>query len=72
MTLIQTHPCETGPLSPLAVRVKQACELIGIGRSKLYELIAAGEIETIKVGSATLIPVTSLASFVESRRNASS
>jgi len=72
MNSIHTPPCQAALLSPLTVRVKQACELIGIGRSKLYELIAAGEIETIKVGSATLIPVTSLASFVESRRNASS
>jgi hypothetical protein len=28
---------------PLAVRVPEACRLNGIGRSKLYELIKAGE-----------------------------
>jgi excisionase family DNA binding protein len=72
MNSVHTTDPQIGQLSPLAVRVKQACELIGIGRSKLYELIAAGEIETIKVGSATLIPINSLARFVESRRNAPS
>jgi excisionase family DNA binding protein len=71
MDVIHTLPCQAALSVPLAVRVKQACELIGIGRSKLYELVAEGEIETIKVGSATLIPMTSLARFVESRRNAS-
>ena len=43
--------------------------LRGIGRSKLYELIAAGEIEIIKVGTITLIPTGSLQSFVQLRRN---
>ena len=59
-------------LRPLTVRIREACRLTGIGRSKLYELIAAGEIETIKVGTITLIPTGSLQSFVELRRNADS
>lgn len=54
---------------PLAVRVREACRLTGIGRSKLYELIAAGEIKIIKVGTITLIPTDSLRSFVELRKN---
>ena len=29
---------------PITVRIREACRLTGIGRSKLYELIAAGEI----------------------------
>lgn len=54
---------------PLTVRIREACRLTGIGRSKLYELIAAGEIEIVKVGTITLIPTGSLQSFVELRRN---
>lgn len=50
---------------PLTVRVKEACRLTGIGRSKLYELIAADEIHTIKVGTITLIPMASLRLFLE-------
>jgi excisionase family DNA binding protein len=42
--------------------------MTGIGRSKLYELIAAGEIDVIKVGSITLIPTAALQHFVERRR----
>ena len=49
---------------PLAVRIREACRLTGIGRSKFYELIAAGEIEVIKVGVITLVPVSSLTSFL--------
>ncbi|WBX86483.1 helix-turn-helix domain-containing protein [Sphingosinicella microcystinivorans] len=55
-------------LRPLTVRVRVAASMLGIGRSKLYELIAAGEIETIKIGNATLIPVECLESLINSRR----
>lgn len=55
-----------GGISPaITVRVPEACRLTGIGRSKFYELIAAGEIRTIKVGAITLVPVASITAFLE-------
>lgn len=45
---------------PITVRIPTAIKMTGIGRSKLYELIKAGEIETVKIGSSTLIKVDSL------------
>ena len=48
----------------LTVRIKEACRITGIGRSKLYELINDGEIEVIKVGAMTLVPVDGLKAFV--------
>lgn len=53
---------------PITVRVREACRITGIGRSKLYELIAAGEIEIVKVGAITLIPTESLRQFVDRLR----
>jgi excisionase family DNA binding protein len=50
---------------PIAVRILEAVRLTGIGRSKLYELIASGEIETVKIGSCTLIPMASLHGLIE-------
>ncbi|MEO6382766.1 MAG: helix-turn-helix domain-containing protein [Nitrobacter sp.] len=52
----------------IAVRIPEACRLIGIGRSKLYELLDAGELETIKIGASRLVLVASLQAFVEARR----
>lgn len=60
---------EDAAFTPLAVRIREACRLTGIGRSKLYELIGAGEIEIVKVGTITLIPIHSLQSFLELRKN---
>ncbi|WP_419956686.1 helix-turn-helix domain-containing protein [Novosphingobium rhizovicinum] len=52
-------------IEPLAVRIPEACRMIGIGRSKLYELIADGTIEIVKIGSVTVIPVSQLKALVE-------
>lgn len=52
---------------PISVRIREACRMTGIGRSKLYELIASGDIEAVKVGASTLIPTASLEAFVASR-----
>lgn len=56
------------PRAPLTVRIPEACRMTGIGRSKLYELIKAGEIETIKVGSSTLVTVAGLEAFLDKCR----
>ena len=52
--------------------LKDACRMTGISRSKLYELIAAGEVVTVKVGSMTLVPVAGLKSFFADRVGAGS
>lgn len=53
----------------LAVRIPQAAQLLGIGRSSIYELINKGELETIKIGRSTLIPMDTLRAFIEHRRS---
>ena len=55
-------------MEPIAVRILEAVRLTGIGRSKRYELIASGDIETVKIGSCTLIPMASLHGLIERAR----
>lgn len=43
----------------------------GIGRSKFYELVAAGEIEVVHVGRRTLVPDEALTAYVARLRAAS-
>jgi excisionase family DNA binding protein len=52
------------PTRPLTVRVREACRLTGMGRSKLYMLIKEGHIDVVKVGTMTLIPMRSLEKFL--------
>lgn len=60
-------PTIVAPLSPLCVRVSSAARLLGIGRTKTYELINAGDLDTIKVGQAVLVTMKSLEAFVDRR-----
>ena len=51
----------------LLLRIPEAAETLGIGRTKIYELIATGELPTIHVGRAVRISVSSLQKWVEER-----
>ena len=42
--------------APLAYRVAQFCKAVGVGKTKFYELVAAGKIKTIVIGGRRLIP----------------
>jgi hypothetical protein len=53
------------PIEPLTVRIPVAVQLTGIDRSKLYELIKSGDVETVKIGTATLVTMASLRRLVE-------
>ena len=53
------------PAPLLSVRVGVASRMIGIGRTKLYEMIKAGDLETVKVDRATLVTMRSLRRLIE-------
>ena len=50
---------------PITVRIPEAIRLTGIGRSKLYGLIASGDVKVVKIESCTLIPMASLHALIE-------
>lgn len=56
------------PLEPITVRIPEAMRLTGIGRSKLYELIASGDVDIAKIGTCTLVTVASLRRLIEQGR----
>lgn len=51
----------------LLVRIPDRAETLGIGRSKISELIATGELPTIHVGRAVRISASTLHKWVEER-----
>jgi excisionase family DNA binding protein len=54
----------------LLLRPEEAADVLGIGRSKLYELLAAGVIESVHIGSSRRVPVEGLHDFVHRLRSA--
>ncbi|MBA3525898.1 MAG: helix-turn-helix domain-containing protein [Sphingomonas sp.] len=49
----------------LTATVKEACQMTGLGKTTLYDLMARGEIESTTVGRRRLVKVESLRKLVE-------
>jgi excisionase family DNA binding protein len=52
------------PPDPICVKINDAARMIGVGRTKLYELIAANQLEVVKLGKSTRITTASLRALV--------
>jgi excisionase family DNA binding protein len=53
----------SGP-EPEAVSIDETCRLTGIGRSKLYELIADGTLPSLKIGKRRLVRLSTVRRLV--------
>ena len=54
--------------APLAYSIKEASRTTSLGRTRIYQLIAAGRLEVVKIGSRTLIPAHALHKLLEGDR----
>ena len=54
-------------MEPLTITVNDACKALGLGRTKIYELIAKGTLDTLKIGKRTLIKTASLRALVNGK-----
>lgn len=48
----------------LLVRPENAAMALGISRSKVYELMASGRLQSVKIGRSRRIPMEALLAFV--------
>jgi hypothetical protein len=55
----------TQQIEPLAVRVGDACMMLGCGATRLYELINDGKIESFLDGATRKIVVASMRRYIE-------
>jgi excisionase family DNA binding protein len=65
--LARNKPVNTDHLDPVTISVATALKLSGLGRTKLYELIASKQISSVRVGARRLIDFASLKAFLTSR-----
>jgi excisionase family DNA binding protein len=61
------HMTDLPSTDPVTVTVPAATKYSGLGRTKLYELITKGEIESVRVGSRRLINFASLKARLTSK-----
>ena len=52
--------------APLLITVEEASELLRLGRTRTYDFIRCGSIQSVKVGRRRLIVRSSLDTFVQS------
>lgn len=52
-------------VTPLLLPIPDACRALGISRSKLYALVAAGELPIKKLGRKTLVPHADLVALAD-------
>jgi excisionase family DNA binding protein len=57
-------------LRPRALRVMDAAKYIGVGRTKMFELIKAGRVDAKRDGAIVLVTVASLDSYLDALPNA--
>jgi excisionase family DNA binding protein len=57
-------------MEQLLVRPNEVAELLGLGRSKVYALIASGELPSVKIGKSIRVPVEELRQWVHGRVSA--
>lgn len=54
----------SGGLAPLLVTVEQAADLLNVGRTTMYGLIANGTIPTVRIGKCRRVAVEALNAYV--------
>ncbi|WP_374713532.1 helix-turn-helix domain-containing protein [Symbiobacterium terraclitae] len=57
-------PCET--VEPMLLTVAQVASMLQIARSKAYEMVAQGEIPSVRLGRSVRVPRAALAAWVTS------
>ena len=56
---------------PLAVSVKTACKLVGVGRTSMWALIKSGRVRTVSIGRRRLVIYASLETLLSDSGGAS-
>lgn len=55
----------------LLYRPEEGAQILGVSRSRIFELMAAGEVETVQIGRSRRIPAEALERYVASLRRSS-
>ena len=54
-------------LEPLLLRPTEAAKLLGLSRSTVYEMIAAGELPSVRLGHSIRVPLGALKMWIDQR-----
>jgi excisionase family DNA binding protein len=52
-------------MNPLLLRPEEAAEMLGISRSRFYELLGTGQIASVRIGASRRVTAAELERYVE-------
>lgn len=52
-------------MTRLTLSIKETAQQLGLSKSTIYNLIKSGQLETLKLGRRTLIPLKSVEALIE-------
>ena len=50
---------------PLLLKATEVAQMLGLGRSKVYEMMAKGELPIVRIGTAVRVPKKALEEWIE-------
>ncbi len=54
-------------METLLLNAEETAKLLGLGRTKVYEMLAAGELPVIRIGRSVRVPRAALADWIAGR-----
>jgi excisionase family DNA binding protein len=51
--------------APLLLKVDEVAKMLGLGRTKVYDMMGAGELPVVRIGSAVRVPRKQLLDWIE-------
>lgn len=58
----------TAEQEPLLYRVPEAARMLSLGKSKTWELVARGELESVKIDGSRRVPAAAIEAYVRHLR----
>lgn len=52
---------------PVLLRIEECQRVLALGRSKTYELVASGELPSIRIGRSVRVPAEALRRWIEAK-----
>jgi excisionase family DNA binding protein len=52
-------------MEKLLLTPEETAQVLSVGRSKVYELLASGELTSVRIGGSRRIPVHAVTTFIE-------
>jgi excisionase family DNA binding protein len=64
MSALAHQTAEETAETPRLLSIKQACRILGLGRSNLYTMMASGRVRSVTVGRRRFVPREAIDEFI--------